>query len=140
MAGFLKDNGPQHLADVDIACRNQYATIVVVPLDGRPIRESGKVLIQVGTVCRPTGWAAVPTRARINGKTERLLPYHFRRRNARSKWRTRRPRSRSPMDVSPRAVLLDVNGMATQTPVELKQAAGKATVVLPANTMYLVLQ
>ncbi len=55
-AGFLKDAGPQHLADVDITCRNRYATIVIVPLDGNPIRESGKVLVQVGTVCRPTGW------------------------------------------------------------------------------------
>ena len=67
-AGFLKDAGSQHLADVDIICRNKYATIVVVPLDGKPIRESGKVLIQVGTVCRPVGWITVPARARINGK------------------------------------------------------------------------
>ena len=28
--------------------------------------------------------------------------------------------------------------MATQTPVELKQSGGKATVVLPADTIYLV--
>jgi hypothetical protein len=36
--------------------------------------------------------------------------------------------------------LLDLNGLATPTPVEIKQVAGKATVVLPANTVYLVLQ
>ncbi len=29
--------------------------------------------------------------------------------------------------------------MATPTPVELKQADGKATVVLPANTIYVIL-
>ena len=39
-----------------------------------------------------------------------------------------------------KAVLLDINGMATPTPVEVKQADGKATVVLPANTIYLVLE
>lgn len=38
-----------------------------------------------------------------------------------------------------KAVPLDVNGMATPTPVEIKQTSGKATVVLPANTMYLML-
>jgi len=31
------------------------------------------------------------------------------------------------------------NGMATPTPVEIKQTGGKATMVLPANTMYLIL-
>ena len=68
VAGFLKDAGPQHLADVDVTCRNHYATIVRRAADGKPIRESGKLLLQVGTVCRPTGWTVVPTRARINGK------------------------------------------------------------------------
>jgi hypothetical protein len=37
-------------------------------------------------------------------------------------------------------VLLDVNGMATPTPVEIKHAGGMTTVVLPANAMYVVLQ
>ena len=101
VAGFLKDAGPQHLADVDVACRNDYATIVVVPLDGKPIRQSAKLLVQVGTVCRPTGWTAVPTRARINGKQSdcfRILS------GARcpSRWKTPRPRSRSPTRISPR--------------------------------------
>ena len=38
-----------------------------------------------------------------------------------------------------RAVLLDVNGMATPVPVETKRAEGKLTVALPRNTMYLIL-
>jgi hypothetical protein len=138
-AGFLGDAGPQRLSDVEIACRNHYATIAVVPLDGKTIRESGKLLLQAGTLCRPTGWTAVPFRALINGKQGdcfRLLS-----------------NGKPPLQVenleatvtiaNPRlskAVLLDINGMATQTPVELRQSGGKATVVLPANTIYLVLQ
>jgi hypothetical protein len=39
-----------------------------------------------------------------------------------------------------KAVLLDINGMATPAAVEIQQSGGKATVVLPANTIYLVLQ
>jgi hypothetical protein len=38
-----------------------------------------------------------------------------------------------------RATLLDVNGMPTETPVEFRRSGGKATVKLPANTMYLLL-
>lgn len=38
-----------------------------------------------------------------------------------------------------KAILLDINGMAAQTPVQIKQADGKATLVLPANAMEVVL-
>ena len=139
VAGFLKDAGPQHLADVDITCRNAYATIVVVPLDGKPIRQSGKVLVQVGTVCRPTGWTVVPTRARIHGKQSDC----FRILSA-GKAPFQVENTEATITVAngrlTQAILLDINGMATQTPVEVKQSGGKATVALPANTIYLVLQ
>ncbi|MGA2257178.1 MAG: hypothetical protein ABSG53_21195, partial [Thermoguttaceae bacterium] len=139
VAGFLKDAGPQHLADVDITCHNKYATVAVVPLDGRPIRESGKVLVQVGTVCRPTGWEAVPTRARIDGKQRdcfRILsagkaPFQVENTQATVTVANRR---------LTKAILLDINGMATPVAVEIKRADGRLTVVLPANAMYLVLQ
>ena len=36
--------------------------------------------------------------------------------------------------------LVNINGMATTTPVDLKRAEGKATIRLPANTVYLVLR
>ena len=139
VAGFLRDAGPQHLADLDVDCANHYAAFVLVPLDGKPIRQSARLLLQAGTVCRPTGWAAMPTRARINGKQTacfRILsagtaPFQV-------------ENTRATITVAngslTQAILLDVNGMATPTPVELKQAGGKATVVLPANTMYLVLK
>jgi hypothetical protein len=95
--------------------------------------------VQAGTLARPTGWSVAPFRARIDGKQGdcfRILdggkmPFQVENLDA------------SLLIANPRlskAVLLDVNGMATQTPVELKQSGGKATVVLPANTIYLVLQ
>ena len=111
---------------------------MVVPLDGKPIRQSGKLLVQVGTVCRPTGWTAVPTRARINGKQSdcfRILSagkMPFQVENTDATVTVANPRLT-------KAVLLDVNGMATPTPVGIKRAGGKATVVLPTNTMYLML-
>ena len=35
--------------------------------------------------------------------------------------------------------VLDANGMTTQIPADLKRSDGKATVVLPADAIYLVL-
>lgn len=138
VAGFLRDAGPQHLADVDIACRNRYATIAVVPLDGRPIQQSGKVLVQVGTVCRPTGWTAVPTRARINGKQTDCfrvlsggnLPLQVENTDA-----TVTVANTSLV----KAVLLDANGMATKTPVGVMRKGAKFSVALPPKAMYVVL-
>ena len=57
-AGFLAQAGPVQLSQLRIACANPYATIVAVALDDQPLATSRKVLIQVGTTCRPSGWAA----------------------------------------------------------------------------------
>lgn len=98
-----------------------------------------KVLVQAGTLCRLTGWTGMPTRARADGKQAdcfRVLSVGkapLQVENAEATVTVTNPRLA-------KATLLDVNGMATQTPVEVKQADGKATVVLPANTMYLVLR
>jgi hypothetical protein len=139
VAGFLRDAGPQRLADVEIVCRNQYASIVLAPLDGKPIRLSGKLLVQAGTVCRPTGWTAAPTRARINGKQSNC----FRILSA-GKAPFQVENTEATITVAngnlTKGILLDVNGMATPTPVQVNRADGKAMVVLPANTMYLVLE
>jgi hypothetical protein len=139
VAGFLKDAGTQHLADVDITCGNSYASIAAVALDEQPIRESARLLVQAGTLCRPTGWTVMPTRARIDGKQSdcfRILSV-----------------GQPPLQVEnlqavltiansrlTKATLLDVNGMATPTPVDLTRTEGKATIRLPANTVYLLLQ
>ena len=138
VAGFLRDAGPQRLADVEIACRNHYASVVVVPLDGKPIRQSQKVLIQVGTICRPTGWTAAPTRARINGKqcdcfrivSAGSMPLQVQNTDA----------TVTVANASlGKAVLLDINGMAKQTLTKVMREGGKLTVTLPPKAMYVVL-
>jgi hypothetical protein len=138
VAGFLGKAGTQKLADVDITCKNDYAAIVVVPLDGEPIRTSAKLLVQVGTVCRPTGWTARPARIKVDGDLTdgfRILTV------GKAPWQVENADARVTVRNAKltKAVLLDVNGLATQTPVDLKAADGAATVTLPPTTMYLVL-
>ncbi len=58
VAGFLRQRPEYVLDDVTIRSENDYATIMVVPLDGKPLAESARVLVQVGTVARPKGWIA----------------------------------------------------------------------------------
>ncbi|MGZ3317362.1 MAG: hypothetical protein ACXU95_08655 [Isosphaeraceae bacterium] len=39
-----------------IQSSNDYATVMIVALDNQPLTESKRVLVQVGTTARPTGW------------------------------------------------------------------------------------
>jgi hypothetical protein len=138
VSGFLGEAGPQQLRDVAITCHNRYATIVVVPLDDKPIRESGKVLIQVGTLSRPTGWTSRADRLFID-KT----PTDCRRivSTGKAPWLVENIDATVTV-ANPRltrATLLDVNGMATPQAVKERQADGRITVLLPPNTLYLVL-
>lgn len=68
-AGFLGATGAIQLHDVTIKCANDYASVVAVALDAAPLRTSRKVLVQVGTESRPTGWKERPTSIPV-GKTK----------------------------------------------------------------------
>jgi hypothetical protein len=58
--GFLKAAGAQHMADLTVTSVMDYAAVVAVPLDGQPLARSAEVLVQVGSVIRPSGWTEQP--------------------------------------------------------------------------------
>jgi len=60
VSGFLKTRGIFKLPDVEIRSGNDYATVLAVALDNQPLRESAKILVQVGTTERPMGWQTRP--------------------------------------------------------------------------------
>ncbi len=55
-SGFLKKHGVVETSSVTIDSQNEYASVLVVSLDGEPLERSRKVLVQAGTQARPTGW------------------------------------------------------------------------------------
>jgi hypothetical protein len=54
--GFLKDVGPVALSSVSLRSENYYASVLIVSMDGEILSKSKRVLVQVGTRARPTGW------------------------------------------------------------------------------------
>jgi hypothetical protein len=60
VSGFLKADKVFNLGDVKITSDNEYATIEVVSMDGKALSQSNKILVQVGTIFRPTGWTEEP--------------------------------------------------------------------------------
>jgi len=138
-AGFLKAGGGKfNLADVSITTGNDYAAVSVVPLDGEPLGQSRKVLVQVGTVARLTDWQVQPETFKAG---DRNIDGYRIVATGRPPWRI------ANTDVTltianpnlSRAVLLDEAGYAARD-VEVTGDGGKLTVKLPTDTMYLILQ
>ncbi|MEK7764734.1 MAG: hypothetical protein AAB368_00720, partial [bacterium] len=54
--GFFAKTEKVKTKDLTLICRNPYASVIVVALDGTPLRDARRVLVQLGTTERPTGW------------------------------------------------------------------------------------
>jgi hypothetical protein len=135
VTGHFGEQAEFALADVTITCGNDFGTVMVVPLDDRPIAASQRVLVQVGTQCRPTGWRTRPaTIAPENGEPvqgRRVVNY------GQAPWAVEVPEVRVTVrnPQLTRATVLDMNGMPAGN-------AGFAdgTLTFPPNAMYVVLQ
>lgn len=57
-AGFLGSQGPVELNDMVIRMKNDYGTVMVVPLDDKPLAQSQRILIQCMTIDQLYGWRA----------------------------------------------------------------------------------
>ncbi|MBI5725075.1 MAG: hypothetical protein HZA50_14030 [Planctomycetes bacterium] len=140
VTGFLKKTGTFKLADVEIKSGNEYATVLAVSMDDKPLKASGKVLVQVGTTARSTGWKTQP--CKIEGKEgqpgkdgEEIVNV------GKAPWRI------VNADVTitianpalTKAIVLDVNGMQTKE-LPLEAAGGAKTLKFPPDAMYVVLK
>jgi hypothetical protein len=140
VSGFLSGIPEHLLSAVKIESKNEYATVLVVPLDDRELRSSGKILVQVTTLCRPYGW--------------RESTAEFQSQDKKRTFRGKRidDTGSVPWNVVDtavtvtirnsglkRATLLDENGYPVE---ELKgtTAGGGFTVKLPERAMYVVVQ
>jgi hypothetical protein len=138
VVGFLGSAGAQKLADVEVDCKSKYGAIAVVSVDGKPLRESEKVLVQLGSTARPTGWATTPAKLK-QGKEEidgfRITSV------GKMPWQVHMLEGTLSIN-NPRltkATVLDPNGMATETTVQLNSGEGRVSMPLPPNALYVML-
>lgn len=69
VCGFLKNaGGTFRTGDMEIVSDNEYAAILAVSLDGKPIATSSKVLLQIGTKCHPKDWKETAKRVAPKGE------------------------------------------------------------------------
>ena len=134
VTGFLKALGACKLTDVEIRSTNDYATVLVIAMDNQPLKESGKILVQVGTTERPLGWQTKP--ATVSGRAgEEVVNFGG------APWMI----VRAGVEISvanpalKRARMLDANGMPVSE-VALESAGGRVTFNFPPDALYVVLQ
>jgi len=138
-AGFLgRLDDPIELTDVTIDSANDYATIVVVSLDGEPIADSRRLLVQVGTVARPTGWTTRPATFQRNDQQFEGLQIVN---TGAMPWRLRNAAGRVTV-ANPnltRATRLDELGFADRE-LDLTHDDGTVNVDLPPDALYIILE
>jgi hypothetical protein len=136
--GFLAKAGRIDLGAVTILSGNEYATVMVVPLDEKELKDSAQVLVQTTTVSQPYGWRTSPAtfndgeRKNIAGKRiddTGSVPWNIVKADVTVT--VKNPGLR-------KATVLDANGMAVQDIAGVNQG-GIFTVKLPENALYVVL-
>lgn len=130
--GFLRFRGRIDLGAVSFTCDNEYATVVVVAMDGEPIADSAKLLVQVGTTCRAFGWQ--------EEETDRPGIYKILS-HGQAPWMVEP--SRVTLTIAntriTRATTVDANGYAAGD-VTLERTASGVVLHFPLNTMHVLLQ
>ena len=136
-AGFLATYERIALDDTVIDCDNNYATIVAVPLDGEPLARSREILVQVGTVARPTGWTVRQRAVESGGRTYdgvQIMRKGGRPllvENTKAVWTIRNPHVQ-------RGRALDINGQPMDVDVAVQRKGEQLVVMLPPNSMYTI--
>ena len=138
VTGFFGKQNSVQLADVDIKCTNDYATILAVSLDGKPLRNSGKILVQVGTKCRPTDWRQSPTKIKLEGREiDGFRVDDF----GKAPWQVVKAQAEITVRnaVLKKAVVLDVNFEAIGE-AKLTRKGDAVQFTFPEKTLYVVLE
>ena len=134
VSGFLKKVGVFKLADVEIQCANEYATVIAVSMDDKSLKSSAKILVQIGTTERPAGWATKAVKVK-NRDGEQVVNF------GRAPWQI--TDSEVTITVNNPALttacILDANGMS-QKEVPLTGTGGMKQCKLPPNALYVVLK
>jgi hypothetical protein len=123
--GFLSAAGPIRLGDIIISSRNEYGSVHVISLDGKPLAISKKILVQAFTEEKMEGFKSA------NGIIEDIgrPPILVRDIDA-----TITIANATTLT----ATSLDEQGYA-RSPIQPRITAGNATIALPKDTLYTIL-
>ncbi|HEX8377923.1 MAG TPA: hypothetical protein VF602_08890 [Pedobacter sp.] len=137
VAGFLKKQPVVKLSGLTITSKNEYAVVQVVSMDDKTIEESEKILVQVGTVYRPTGWKEAPSKVKIDNieydgfliENTGSMPWQGQEAHVSLSFEKLKVRS---------AHALDVNGYLTKE-IQLNKSGKGWSMTFPKDALYVIL-
>jgi hypothetical protein len=139
-SGFLKKAAAIHLHTIDLTCENDHASILVVSMDEKPLSESKKILVQLGTRARPTGWIEEP--ADFKGSDDAAQYHGFKIQNT-GTMPFRIADAKGTLLVHnaslTKATTLDASGYAAKQ-IPLTRDGNAITLSIPTGTMYVILE
>ena len=139
VSGFLtKAGGKFDLPDVSITSANDYATIAVTTLDGLAIKDSKRILIQVGTTARMGGWQTGAVDVKRGKET---MPGEEIVNTGKPPWRVANTKATVTIKNAAlaRARVLDLAGYA-KGEVAVKKGAAGVEVELPSDAVWVVVE
>jgi hypothetical protein len=139
-SGFLRKAGDIALGEVTLHSGNDYATVAIVSMDEQPLSASKKILIQVGTYVRPTGWQSRATDFKSDDGKQTFQGYEIVNTGT-APWQVENTDVmlilKNPNIT--KAIVLDTAGYPTKELTVTKSGA-KCSLRLPSNAMYVVLE
>ncbi len=129
IGGFLSRAGRVDLRDVSIECDNEFASVAVTALDGRPLAESRRILVQVIPEEQPYGFAVEGGRITAVG----AAPFGLRKISVRVEL---------PVRPESRVAGLDENGYPVGRAIGLSPVASgtRARFAMPENVCSVIVQ
>lgn len=139
-AGFFDEVDSRcETSDATFELKNAYGQLVAVSLDDAALKDSRRVLLQIGTTMRPTGWVTGPDTApetgrgggRTDERVEQLGGPPWRIEQAQGRFTLRNPHVTQ-------ATVTDVNGLPLRQ-LDLQRSGDHVTIPLPPDALYVVL-
>ena len=142
VVGFLSQAGPVKTGALEIDLQNEYAAVLAVSLDGEPLAESAKVLLQTTTMSRPNGWVDEPATREDGSPALRIVNTGGGGHNAgQGHWMVKNTHgtvSVRNLGLS-RATLTDINHYAVRE-IPVRRADEWLVIDLPEEALYIVLE
>ncbi|MCP4296451.1 MAG: hypothetical protein GY786_12680 [Proteobacteria bacterium] len=141
VTGFLKKAGTITTDNLSIKSNNEYATVLAVSIDEKPLGAAKKILLQITTRNRPYGWRDSPWI--YEDPESKMSLTGFRIDNPGSSpwnvWNTDMTITVNNKHIK-KATLLDENLYPTLVRVKEKKLKDGLTIIPPANAMYMLLE
>lgn len=138
--GFLAEAGDVRLSKATIRSSAPHGAVTIVALDAKPIEESGKILVQVGARCVPTGWKESPGTWEEGGKKHEGLRIDA---TGDLPWRVQRAEVSIvfPKLAATKVTALDGNGIpvADKAPALLRDGE-QVRLTMPPDALYVILE